>query len=117
MALVGNIIHYQVGAIIASAAFYWEEAYSLLMVKNMIVGILSGEVIPLYLFPAGLSWIWKATPFYLYVFGPVQILMGEWDAFEITKNFGIAVLWMIGLGLLTQLAWRRGIYKYQSLGG
>src|SRR6185437_11522175 len=56
MALLGNIIHYQVGAILATAAFIWEEAYSMLMVKNMLVNLLSGELIPLFLFPAGMQW-------------------------------------------------------------
>ena len=39
--MIGNIIHFQLGAALAGAAFLWEEAYSVLMVKNMIVGILS----------------------------------------------------------------------------
>ena len=68
-ALLGNLIHYQISAAIAAGAFLWEEAYSLLMVKNMIVSLLSGELIPLSLFPESMQWIWKSTPFYLYVFG------------------------------------------------
>ena len=46
---MGNVIHFQFGATLAAAGFLWEEAYSLLMVKNMVVGLLSGEMIPLNL--------------------------------------------------------------------
>ena len=49
---IGNIIHYQISAALATTAFLWEEAYSMLMVKNMIVNLLCGELIPLNLFPA-----------------------------------------------------------------
>jgi ABC-type uncharacterized transport system permease subunit len=79
LALIGNVIHYLIGAALAAAAFYWEEAYSILMVKNMIVGILCGDLIPLSLFPPSMTWLWKYTPFYLYVYGPAQYALGKWS--------------------------------------
>lgn len=117
LALVGNVIHYLVGAALSSASFYWEESYSLLMVKNMVVSILSGELIPLSLFPESLSWVWKYTPFYLYVYGPVQIASGRWGLEQILPQAGIALAWLIAAALLVKLGWRVGIHRYQSLGG
>ncbi|MBC7692413.1 MAG: ABC-2 family transporter protein [Methylotenera sp.] len=117
MALIGNVIHYQIGAALASASFYWEEAYSFLMVKNMIVGLLSGELVPLFLFPKSMEWIWKSTPFYLYVFGPTQYALGRWTNTEYFTNLGISFLWMIGAWLLIKLTWGIGIKRYSSLGG
>ncbi|HUP57251.1 MAG TPA: ABC-2 family transporter protein [Bdellovibrionota bacterium] len=117
MAFLGNIIHYQIGAALATTAFLWEEAYSVLMVKNMIVGILSGEQIPLNLFPESMSWIWKSTPFYLYVFGPAQYALGRWSHQEFLFNFGIGLCWMVGASLLIRVTWELGIKRYLSLGG
>ena len=117
LALLGNIIHYQLGAIIATGAFLWEEAYSILMVKNMIVQILSGELIPLNLFPERYQWIWKSTPFYLYVYGPTQYALGRWTEAEYFSSLGIACLWILGFTLLIKLSWKVGIKRYLSLGG
>ena len=117
MALMGNIIHYQLGAALAATAFLWEEAYSVLMVKNMIVGLLSGELLPLYLFPPSMSWIWKCTPFYLYVFGPTQYALGKWTHWEFLQNLGIASLWILVGWMLIRVTWGTGIKRYQSLGG
>jgi ABC-type uncharacterized transport system permease subunit len=117
LALLGNVIAYQFGAIIATLAFYWEEAYSMLMVKNMVVQILCGELIPLSLFPPNLTWVWKSTPFYLYVYGPVQFALGRWSTAEFTNSIGIACLWILGLWGLTNLSWRLSIKRYLSLGG
>ena len=117
MALIGNIIHYQIGAIIATLAFLWEEAYSILMVKNMIVQILSGELIPLNMFPEHLHWVWKITPFYLYVYGPTQYALGRWTDAQYLEALWIGVAWMIGLTFLIKLTWRLGIKRYLSLGG
>jgi ABC-2 type transport system permease protein len=116
-AILGNIIHYQLGASIAATAFWWEEGYSILMVKNMLVGLLSGELVPLSLFPENLQWIWKSTPFYLYVFGPVQIAQGKWDTKEIFMHLGIAAAWLMVGWALIRITWGIGIRRYQSLGG
>lgn len=117
LAILGNIIHYQIGASIATLAFLWEEAYSVLMVKNMVVQILCGELIPLNLFPASMTWVWKSTPFYLYVFGPVQYALGRWTHQEFIQGVGIACLWIIGMSFVVHWTWKMSIKRYLSLGG
>lgn len=116
LALVGNIIHYLLSIAMASAAFYWEEAYSVLMVKNMVVQLLSGELLPLTLFPERLSWIWKYAPFYLYVFGPSQYALGRWSDLEYARQMGIACLWLLFSFGLLQVSWGLGMRRYISLG-
>ena len=117
LALIGNIIHYQIGAVLATASFYWEEAFSLLMVKNMIVNLLSGELVPLNLFPPSLQWIWKSTPFYLYVYGPTQYALGRWSNEEFLTQLGMALLWVVGASIAIRLSWSTGMKRYLSLGG
>jgi ABC-2 type transport system permease protein len=117
LALIGNIIHYQLGAALATTAFLWEEAYSVLMVKNMVVSFLSGELIPLNLFPPSMAWIWKATPFYLYVYGPTQYALGHWSHLEFLRPMMLAGVWAFGAWLMIRLSWGLGIRRYLSLGG
>lgn len=117
LAILGNIIHYQIGAIIATLAFYWEEAYAVLMVKNMLVQLLCGELLPLSLFPANWEWVWKSTPFYLYVYGPTQYALGRWTDAQFIQAVGIASLWIVGLAILVHWSWRLSIKRYLSLGG
>jgi ABC-2 type transport system permease protein len=117
LALLGNVIHYQVGATLAASAFYWEESYALLMVKNLVVGLLSGELIPLHLFPESMSWLWKSTPFYLYVYGPAQYASGKWTHAQFLEQIGIAFVWIGVWTALVKLTWRMSIRRYLSLGG
>jgi ABC-2 type transport system permease protein len=117
MALLGNLIHYQIGAALSTTAFLWEEAFSVLMVKNMMVSFLSGELIPLNLFPPSMQWIWKSTPFYLYVFGPTQYALGHWSHSEFFFHLGIGLLWILGARIAIRVTWDRGMKRYLSLGG
>jgi ABC-2 type transport system permease protein len=117
LALLGNVIHYQISAAIAASAFIWEEAFSMLMVKNMLVNFLSGELFPLTLIPASYAWVWKSAPFYLYVFGPTQYALGRWSDLEFFHNTLIACAWIVVGWLLIRLTWGLGIKRYLSLGG
>ncbi len=117
LALVGNIIHYQISAALASVAFYWEEAFTVLMVKNMVVSLLSGELIYLGMFPEKWQWIWKVTPFYLYVYGPTQYALGQWSHAEFLQQLGVACLWLVVGWLLIRTTWGIGQKRYTSLGG
>jgi ABC-2 type transport system permease protein len=116
LALIGNIIHYQISVTLAAMSFLWEDAYGILMVKNMVVSLLSGELLPLTLFPARLSWIWKVTPFYLYVFGPTWYALGRWSHVEFLHQLGFAGLWLIGGYIAIRITWGLGIKHYSSLG-
>jgi ABC-2 type transport system permease protein len=117
LALIGNIIHYQIGAALATTAFVWEEAYGVLMVKNMVVQFLSGELLPLTLFPEKWSWIWKSTPFYLFVYGPTQFATGKWSIEEFGFQLLVAMAWMFACSFLVHYTWKWNIKRYQSLGG
>jgi ABC-2 type transport system permease protein len=117
LALLGNVIHYQVGAILAAVAFYWEESYSLLMVKNILVAFLSGETLPLDFFPTSWHFVWKSLPFHLYVYGPAQYSLGRWSHYEYGMALLIALLWLLVLRILTYKTWSIGIRRYTSIGG
>lgn len=117
LALLGNIIAYLFGAFLAAAAFYWENAFAILMVKNMLVSLFSGELIPLTVVPEAYSWVWKSTPFYLYVFGPTQTALGKWSFHEWAHHFGLGLLWLLAFWFLLEVSWRYSIKRYQGLGG
>lgn len=117
MALLGNVIHYQIGAALSATAFLWEEAYSFLMVKNMLVSLLSGELLPLNLFPRNMQWIWKSTPFYLYVFGPVEFALGHWTLPYFLEQLAVGAVWMLAGWGFIKITWALGMRRYLSVGG
>jgi ABC-2 type transport system permease protein len=117
LAILGNIIHYLFGAALASVAFYWENAFAVLMVKNMVVSLLCGEVIPLTLVPEKWTFIWKSLPFYLYVFGPSQVALGIWDHRMWAIQMGIGCSWVLVFWILLKLSWGFSTKRYQGIGG
>ena len=117
LALLGNIIHYLFGATLAAMAFYWENAFAILMVKNMMVALLCGELLPLSIVPAKYAFIWQSTPFYLYVYGPTQIALGKWDHAMWLHHMGIGCLWLFAFWGVLKISWSYSIDRYQGIGG
>lgn len=117
LALLGNILHYQLSAGLAAVAFYWEESHSVLMVKNLLVSLLSGELIHLGIVPKEWKWVWESLPFHLFVFGPVQYATGQWSHEVFIQKVLFAGAWIIAGALMVRAAWSAGIGRYQSLGG
>ena len=117
LAILGNLIHYLFGSALAAVAFYWENAFAILMVKNMAVSLLSGELIPLSIVPPKYSWIWESTPFYLYVYGPTQIALGKWDHTMWAHQMGIGLLWVFGFWAMLKISWSVSMKHYQGMGG
>ena len=117
LAILGNVIHYLFGAALSAVAFYWENAFAILMVKNMVVSLLSGELIPLSVVPARFSLIWQATPFYLYVYGPTQIALGIWDHKMWLHQMLIGFIWLFAFAAALKITWKISIHRYQGIGG
>ena len=87
------------------------------MVKNMLVSLLSGELLPLNLFPQKMQWLWKSTPFYLYVFGPVEFVLGRWTPLMFAHQCLIGCAWMVFGWAFIKVTWGLGMKRYLSLGG
>ncbi len=117
LAILGNLIHYLFGSALASIAFYWENAFAVLMVKNMAVSLLSGELIPLSIVPEKYAWVWQNTPFYLFVYGPTQVALGKWDHHLWFHHMGIGFLWLFAFWGMIKISWGISMKHYQGMGG
>lgn len=81
-----------------------------------VIGIFSGIMIPIYLFPDWLEKIVKLTPFPSMVFGPVNALNTKTLSTDIIFDLGVAIFWSIALNLLAYYFWQRSTKKYEAVG-
>lgn len=116
LALLGNVIHYLLSCLLTVVAFYWEEATSLLMAKNLVTSVLCGEIIPLALFPQKYLSVMEYLPFHLYVYTPTQIANQAIASTQILQMFAVAIVWIVILSILLNFAFNTGLKRYQSLG-
>ena len=89
----------------------------MMTIKNVIVKVLSGTLLPLWFMPEILRKIIKVTPFESIYFTPIQIYLGEISGLEILYKMFIQVMWIVILGLIANAFWKRGTKKLVVQGG
>lgn len=101
---------------VASMAFFFDNVYSLNNTKNMIIWVLTGELMPLDLLPSPLrEWI-IALPFSSGTYLPAAYLSGRIETDVFMKGFISLAIGGIFFGLLARLVWKKGLRRYGGTG-
>lgn len=116
-AILGSwILNFCISVMIGLAAFVTEDISAFQWIYQKFAFILGGLLIPLDFYPTWLQNIAKALPFSAMVYGPARLFVRPTaDAF--LSTLGIQLVWILALGLLTVLAYRRGISHLTVNGG
>jgi ABC-2 type transport system permease protein len=96
--------------------FHTTEASGMRNSVAHIVGVLSGIMVPLYMFPDWLEKIVRLTPFPAMVFGPTIALSTNSITSEVMFNLGVATFWSILLNIFALYFWRSSTKKYEAIG-
>ncbi len=101
---------------VASMAFFFDNVYSLNNSKNMIIWILTGELMPLDLLPSPIrEWI-IALPFSCGFYIPAAYLSGRIEIDVFLRGFISLAIGGVAFGLLAQFVWKRGVRRYSGTG-
>ena len=115
--VLGFLILWFLGALVGMFTFVTMELGNMGVVKNMIVSILSGSMIPLWFFPARAEQILMMTPFpYTYQL-PLGLYIGKIGIQEGLRQIGIQVLWTILLGGCVAFTWEKAKNRVLIQGG
>ena len=97
-------------------AFWFGEVRSLVVAYNLAMIILSGQYIPIRLFPDNVLRIIDWTPFRYLVDFPVSIATGLIPPSEWPSAFGYAIAWCVVISLVSSMVYRLGIRSYEAYG-
>lgn len=115
--LFGFLILWLLSALVGMFTFVTMELGNMGVVKNMIVSILSGSMIPLWFFPDQAEKVLMMTPFpYTYQL-PLGLYIGRIGVQEGVRQICIQALWLLLLGGCVSLAWKKARNKVLVQGG
>jgi ABC-2 type transport system permease protein len=110
------IILFSLHFAVASMAFFYDNVYSLNTSKNMIIWILTGELMPLDLLPSPLrEWI-IALPFSSGIYLPASFLSGRIELDIFMRGFLSLAIGGLFFGLLSAFIWKKGLRRYSGTG-
>ncbi len=114
--VIGSIISYLIGVIIGVFSFFIEEIFSIIWIVLVVINFLSGQFIPLDLFPKAYVNIIENLPFSSFGYYPTKILIGSYSTSEIMSQFTIYGGWICILSFFAYVLWKIGIKKYSAAG-
>ncbi|GGG65186.1 ABC transporter permease [Paenibacillus radicis (ex Gao et al. 2016)] len=104
-------------ALVGLIAFWVMELGNMGMVKDSIVRVLSGSIVPLWFFPESVQTVSKFLPFQYTYQTPLGIYIGNVGTKEALAALAVQAVWIIILFLLLAAGWKRTKKKTLIQGG
>lgn len=86
-----------------------------LMIKNNLMALITGTIVPLALFPETVVRVMKVLPFYYVTYLPSMLLIGKCRD-EAFIGIGIMVFWCLSIQAVIRLTWAKYSRKYDGVG-
>ncbi len=114
---LGLVINFLMGMCISYCAFWFDEVWTIHVVKDISMGFLSGAILPLSALPAGVRVLSELAPFQYLAYVPAGLMTGIIPVENALLYFAGAIAWSGILVGLTALIWNKGMQKYGAYGG
>ena len=98
-------------------AFIIKYLWGANMMKNCIVGFLSGTIIPLAFLPDTFEKVLLLMPFSSLNYTPVMIYMGMYSGSEMCFYLGLQIFWVLAFWGLSKLLWSTASKRLRVQGG
>ncbi len=98
-------------------AFFTTYIFGLRMAKEALMSFLTGQLIPISLFPEVAQRIFDFLPFSSMVYTPVMIYLGKYTGQELFIALGRQAIWIVILYVLGSIIWKKVTKRLIVLGG
>ena len=102
---LGYLINFYFNICFGFIAFAVKYLWGANMMKDCIVGFLSGAIIPLSFLPDTIEKVFLLFPFASLNYTPVMIYLGKYDAFQTVSYIGLQMFWVLLFAGLSKLLW------------
>jgi ABC-2 type transport system permease protein len=115
--ILGYLVLYSLNFLVWISSFWFYWTFSLVTIKDALITVLSGALVPLWFMPQWLYDFIKMTPFDSIYYIPISIYLGQIPTNEIVFNILKQVLWIGILTVIGQLLWKAATKKLVVQGG
>jgi ABC-2 type transport system permease protein len=115
--LLGYCVNFFVNFVMNSVAFWTLETFAIQLIVRWVSDLLSGQIIPLTLFPGLLGRIVFGLPFAAIYSTPLLIYVGFIPASKWGLYLGIQVLWLVVFAGISSIVWQAASRRIVIQGG
>lgn len=113
--LLGLLFMVQFSYYLGILTLKYQGIDTFLMIKNNLMALITGTIVPLALFPEAVVRVMKALPFYYVTYLPSMLLIGKCQE-EASAGIVIMACWCLVLQVVIRLTWEKYSRKYDGVG-
>ena len=114
--ILAAAIQFFLTTVIGSLGFWMDDNTGIARGRHVIGMVLSGELVPLVLYPAWAMEFLNWQPFRFMLSFPLEVLLGTATGNQLIYGFAMQLMWTLGFGWLCFYMWRRGLRSYSAVG-
>lgn len=114
--ILSIILFYSFSFLLGMSAFWLKEYSGIRMMKNGIIWLFGGGLMPLAFFPSFAQKLMSFLPFQYMLYTPTQIYLGNFALNEIFKMLTIQVVWIVIFYVSIQFIWKKGMLEFAGVG-
>ncbi len=115
MTVLGLFFMVQLNYFLGILTLKYEEISTFLMIKDNLVSLVTGSIVPLALFPEGVVGVMRLLPFYYVTYLPSMLFTGR-CAEEAVRGLVVLGLWCVLMQWAIVVTWRKYRVKYDGVG-
>lgn len=115
MVLLGMFFMVQLNYFLGLLTLRFEEIGTFLMIKNNLLALVTGSIIPLALLPENVVELMKLLPFYYVTYLPSMLLTGRCQD-EAISGIAVIACWCVAMQLVIKVTWSKYVRKYDGVG-
>ncbi|MBA2269658.1 MAG: ABC-2 family transporter protein [Verrucomicrobiota bacterium] len=115
--LMAAMIQFFITYSIAMMAFWILEISTIVFIVYSFEYFLGGHMFPVDIMPAGIQAVMKWLPFYYELFCPIAIFLERLQGAAMIQALAIQTGWLLATWGAAHLMWKRGLGRYQAVGG
>lgn len=115
MTVLGLFFMVQLNYFLGILTLKYEEISTFLMIKDNLVSLVTGSIVPLALFPERVVGIMRLLPFYYVTYLPSMLFTGR-CAEEAVRGLVVLGLWCVLMQWAIVVTWRKYRVKYDGVG-
>lgn len=112
---IGMLFMVQLNYFLGILTFRFQEISTFLMIKDNLIALITGALIPLVLLPEGMIMVMKFFPFYYVTYLPSMVLIGKCQD-EIITGIVVLTAWSLCFAVLNRVFFGRYRIKYDGVG-
>lgn len=110
------LLFYSFAFLLGTSSFWLKEYSGIRMIKDGVIWLFGGGILPIVFFPNFAQKILAFLPFQYMLYTPVQIFLGNFAFNEIYRIIALQIIWIVLLYVFIQIVWKKAMLKFSGVG-